>query len=451
MEKAPHQDSRMPLTVRIMLPPMLSIGLFVIVIYLVFLPALENRIVATKREMIRELVETAWGTLAAYGAREADGSLTRAAAQALAIAHLRMLRYGPEKKDYFWINDMFPRIIMHPYKLQLEGRDMSDYMDSAGNRMLVDMAKIVKEQGAGYVEYIWQWKDNPERAGRKLSYVKGYEPWQWVVGTGIYLDDVRDKVAAIRRQIAMGSLGILAVISALLAYVTRQSFEINAQRRQAREVLRASEESYRSVMTAVPDPVVVYDIEGRVQYINPAFTRFFGWTLDELKGRRIDFVPENERAVTQARIQETIASGFCTVFETRRYTKAGDLPYVSISAANYRDDDGNPTGIVVNLHDISEQKHTEAELVKHREHLEERVKERTAELEESLARVKVLSGLVPICSACKKIRDDQGFWNQIDTYIEQHSEALFSHGLCPDCTHDLYKDQPWYKKKQGIE
>ena len=120
---------------------------------------------------------------------------------------------------------------------------------------------------------------------------------------------------------------------------------------------------------------------------------------------------------------------------------------VCVSAANYRDDAGNPLGIVVNLHDISEQKRTEAELVKHREHLEELVKARTAELEESLARVKTLSGLVPICSACKKIRDDQGFWNQVDTYIEQHSEALFSHGLCPDCTHDLYKDQSWYKKK----
>jgi len=62
--------------------------------------------------------------------------------------------------------------------------------------------------------------------------------------------------------------------------------------------------------------------------------------------------------------------------------------------------------------------------------------------------IKILKGLIPICAKCKKIRDDKGYWNQVDTYIEKHSEATFSHGICPECTEDLYGNQNWYGKKK---
>ncbi len=73
-------------------------------------------------------------------------------------------------------------------------------------------------------------------------------------------------------------------------------------------------------------------------------------------------------------------------------------------------------------------------------------KELIGELQAALENVKVLSGLVPICSSCKNIRDDKGYWNQIDSYIEEHSDASFSHGICPKCSDELYGDQKWYKK-----
>lgn len=73
-----------------------------------------------------------------------------------------------------------------------------------------------------------------------------------------------------------------------------------------------------------------------------------------------------------------------------------------------------------------------------RDELEHRVEERTAELREALSKVKVLSGLLPICSSCKKIRDDQGYWNQMELYIHEHSEAEFTHSICPDCAKKLF-------------
>lgn len=79
--------------------------------------------------------------------------------------------------------------------------------------------------------------------------------------------------------------------------------------------------------------------------------------------------------------------------------------------------------------------------------LQKHLEEKNAQLEDALAKVKTLRGLLPICANCKKIRDDQGYWKQLESYIESHSEALFSHGLCPECTEQLYGGQTWYKKQ----
>ncbi len=83
-----------------------------------------------------------------------------------------------------------------------------------------------------------------------------------------------------------------------------------------------------------------------------------------------------------------------------------------------------------------------AEVTDHRDHLEDLVDRRTQELRQALAEVKTLHGLLPICAACKKIRDEQGAWNPLEVYVESHSEAAFTHGMCPDCARRLYPEFP---------
>jgi len=67
-------------------------------------------------------------------------------------------------------------------------------------------------------------------------------------------------------------------------------------------------------------------------------------------------------------------------------------------------------------------------------------------LQQALTEIKTLNGLIPICSSCKKIRDDKGYWNRLEAYIEEHSDAFFSHGLCPGCSDQIYGDKKWYQK-----
>lgn len=80
---------------------------------------------------------------------------------------------------------------------------------------------------------------------------------------------------------------------------------------------------------------------------------------------------------------------------------------------------------------------------------EEELRKKNIELQKALSEIKTLRGIIPICVKCKKIRDDKGFWTMVEKYIEAHSDAHFSHGICQDCAEELYRDQPWYKKHKN--
>jgi len=136
------------------------------------------------------------------------------------------------------------------------------------------------------------------------------------------------------------------------------------ERKRAEEALRESEEKYRTVLESNPDPVIVYDMEGRVIYLNPAFTRVFGWSLEEQIGKKIDnFVPEENWPETRMMIKKVTVSGESfSGLETRRYTKEGNILDISISGSFYRDQEGNVAASVINLRDITAQKRVEEQL-----------------------------------------------------------------------------------------
>ena len=133
--------------------------------------------------------------------------------------------------------------------------------------------------------------------------------------------------------------------------------------KQVEGALEQRDEKYRTILETIPDPVVLFDIECKVEYFNPAFTCFFGWTLDECFGKSMDvFVPEDAWPEIKTMSDKLLAGKSFSGIETRCYTKEGNIIHVSISGAVYRDREGNPRGSAVNLRDISEQKKLERQL-----------------------------------------------------------------------------------------
>ena len=273
-------------------PTVLALALFAIAMFGVFLPAFQRSLLERKREMIRELTNSAWSILAEYERDERAGKLTRAQAQDLARERIEYLRYGREGKDYFWLQDLRPRIIMHPYRKDLNGQDVSDFRDQRGVPIFVEFADLVRRQGEGYLEYYWQWKDDPSRVVPKESYIRGFQPWGWIIGTGIYLEDVRTETARVQRSLLHTLLGISVVVLLLLLYVMQQSLRLERDRSEVEQSLRESTERYRSVVEATTEGTLLV-LDGRCRYANPLFLQMVGYTEQELALLDVtDLLPE---------------------------------------------------------------------------------------------------------------------------------------------------------------
>ena len=157
-------------------------------------------------------------------------------------------------------------------------------------------------------------------------------------------------------------LGIARDISALKR-VEDELKESEEKYKKLYEESKRTEEIYRSLLDSSADAIVMYDMEGKAQYISPAFTQIFGWTIEEVKGKRIPFLPDSEREATMAGIKEIMGEGKrIQGFETKRYTKDERTIDVSISGSRYNDHEGKPTGMLVTLRDISEKKKMELQL-----------------------------------------------------------------------------------------
>jgi len=164
-----------------------------------------------------------------YAAVQHDG-VSDAAARKSAGARIGKLRYGHD--DYFWINDMHPRMVMHPIKPELNGADLSDNKDPNGKRLFVEFTDVVKKQKAGFVDYLWP-KPGKDAPQPKLSYVVGFEPWGWVIGTGVYIDDLQAQLWDSARSVMITALVVVAILG-ILAWLIGRSITVPLRRLGAR-------------------------------------------------------------------------------------------------------------------------------------------------------------------------------------------------------------------------
>ena len=163
-----------------------------------------------RQEKVRSLVEVAYGVLAHYEAEARAGKLPLEAAQTIALATVRMMRY--DNGEYFWINDMSSKILMHPAKPELDGQDMSNLKDTNGKFIFNEFVAVVKKEGKGFVDYYWP-KPGAQEPVAKISYVAGFAPWGWVIGSGIYLDDVNRIFRAEAMKFLLWGLIVAGIIA----------------------------------------------------------------------------------------------------------------------------------------------------------------------------------------------------------------------------------------------
>jgi methyl-accepting chemotaxis protein len=178
----------------------------------------ERRLIMEERQNgVKQAVETAHGLVTHFHELVAKGTMPEADAKLGAIAALRNLRYSGN--EYFWINDMQPKMVMHPIKPELEGQELTNTKDTNGTQLFVSFVNVVKASGAGFVDYMWP-KPGSDKPVLKVSYVKGFAPWGWIIGSGVYVDTVNAVIAERLIEFSISALvlgGILLGIGLLIS------------------------------------------------------------------------------------------------------------------------------------------------------------------------------------------------------------------------------------------
>ena len=175
-----------------------------------FLVSERSLILEERKASVQQAVEAAHGILVHYHQQASAGQMSQADAQKKALDVLKGMRYSGS--EYFWVNDMRPVMLMHPIRPELDNKDLSATKDPQGKLLFMEFVRTVKDGGAGSVEYLWP-KPGSDTPVPKVSYVKGFAPWGWIIGSGVYIDTVE---AAIRSRALMFGLSALALAAVLL-------------------------------------------------------------------------------------------------------------------------------------------------------------------------------------------------------------------------------------------
>jgi methyl-accepting chemotaxis protein len=210
------------LSTRVTLVSVASVALMGVVVLAYLLPTIRDRMYNEKLQATKQVVDVAYSVLASVYGQAQRGEITEDAARKLAVEKVAALRYN--QNDYFWLNDLTPVMIMHPFKPELNGKDISAHTDPTGRRLFVDMVQVCRERGEGAVHYLWP-KPGVDKPVAKISYVKLFAPWGWVVGSGIYVEDVEAELDGLRAAFLIGILlafTLSAILGAVIGRVIRK-------------------------------------------------------------------------------------------------------------------------------------------------------------------------------------------------------------------------------------
>ncbi len=203
-------------------------------------------------------------------------------------------------------------------------------------------------------------------------------------------------------------------------------------RARADRELTNSKQMLEDIAEGITESILLLSKDYRILWANKAALRQTGMSLGELTGRHCYEATHHQEHVCNppeapCPVHRLLKTGGPGIEEHLHYDEGGEKIFVEVSAYPITDETGEIVRFVHISKDITERKRLE------------RVRENLiAELQDALVRIRTLKGLIPICSSCKKIRDDSGYWNQIEAYISEHSDAEFSHSLCPQCANKLY-------------
>jgi PAS domain S-box-containing protein len=297
-----HYHDKKKVLFQIPLPVIISIILLLSSYYFT-ISYVKELLVNDKKIQSKEMVRSVYNLIEQYYDDTNKGVYTKEQAQEKLCFDIKHLRYGKDSKDYFWLLDAHNNIISHPY-----------FIDSTSlvktnphyHQILKNLVSIAVNNGDGYSEYYWQWKDDPTRVEKKISYAKYFKPWKWIIGTGFYVEEVNQEIKALTRYIMVVLLLIILVVIVLYVIIIRRAFK-NLQEIRSRETeLVKSEKRFRGMANNIDSGLIILE-NNKIVFINKKIRKIFNLTKEELSSINInDFIVAEEKERFKALTKEIL-------------------------------------------------------------------------------------------------------------------------------------------------
>ncbi len=248
---SPAPDTILVNSLRVLVPLYLTYFIFVLSVFLIFIPHQKQQILNQKKQAILHLTEGAISLLAEYNARIERNEISMETAQKEAMNLLKNIKYGTNGKGYFWISDVSGTIIMHPHIDQSRWKEL-EKIKLPDQKSLPDTIRETMEQnGQGYITYPWMKDGKISLSASKLSFVKGFAPWHWILGTGIYRHEIDHEIGLITHKFIKIFKGIFIFLIFLSGYVTWQIVHINQRKSRAEQAKALEEQGTKKLLQLV--------------------------------------------------------------------------------------------------------------------------------------------------------------------------------------------------------
>jgi PAS domain S-box-containing protein len=341
---------------------------FPLMVMLYLLPLHSSKMEKEKMNAVQQVVETAYNLMVQYDSQVSKGELSLEQAQEEAKNKIRGLRYSGD--NYFWINDLYPKMIMHPFKPELDGTDLSGNKDPNGKHLFAEFVKVCQEQGEGHVDYMWP-KPNVDEPQPKISFVKLYKPWGWIVGSGVYVDDIQKEVADIRQKMII-ILCLTFLFPTIIGYSlgrfignpVRKLIEAAKKFSEGKTDIAIEVKSKDEIgelantfnqmtekislqlqyMDNLTNPVMITDTEFTIQYMNKKGAEVLGKTRKELVGQKCyDNFKTGHCKTDNCALYKAMKNDRVFVEETVAHPNGGEIPII-YTGTPIKDKAGKITG-----------------------------------------------------------------------------------------------------------
>ena len=357
-------------------------SMILVIVFYVF-PYFESNLYDAKIEESKSIVEMVNSVIENYYEKSESGEIDEVEAQNLAAKEISTLRYN--MNAYCWINDLTPRMIMHPEKPELNGKDISGIKDPEGVALFVELTKIARKSGEGSFKYMWP-KPGNEKPVDKISYVKLFKPWGWVVGTGNYVEDVQDSIATLKLSV-LGAIFFLVFLGFLVSYFHAKKLSKPLERLKiAAEKIADGQESIQlenystdeigdltvafnkmsekitqqlDDMDNLPLVVMTIDKEFNIKYVNKTTERFLEKSRTELLGKKCyDYFKTNQCKSNSCACCNAINTNSVSTSETIAKPNGKEIPIQYTAQPTY-DENGNVNGAIEFSVDLTRAKELE--------------------------------------------------------------------------------------------